>query len=97
MHMTQWVAMSGFRTSQMAWQRKHALPCLGQGRQAMDTADTADDERRDEVTAPVTREETDRVWRLFLQKLEAQHPEHPWLKAEPRTERSAGAEPAAFA
>lgn len=63
----------------------------------MDTANTADDERRDETPAPVTREETDRVWHLFVQKLAAQHPQHPWLKSEPPTETIAGAEPAPFA
>ncbi len=67
-------------------------------RVALDPADPAGNEDRcDEVPAPVTREETDRVWRLFLQKLAAQHPEHPWLKAEPPTETSADADPVGVA
>ena len=67
-------------------------------RVAMDPADPAGDEDHgDEVPDPVTREATDRVWRLFLRKLAAQHPEHPWLTAAPPTETSAGADPAGVA
>lgn len=67
-------------------------------RVAMDTAGPAGGEDRcDEVPDPVTREATDRVWRVFLQKLAAQHPEHPWLKAEPPADTSADAAPAVVA
>lgn len=55
----------------------------------MDTAVMVEDEPHyDETLAPVTTQEIDRVWRLFLRKLARKHPEHLWAKVEPGTEGS---------